>query len=130
MTRVCAIFKWNCFRHLPYSATYRCHLPVPLATPNIVNDLQEFFEFIEQERVKDLEALARKYRAIGPLLTKMEGLVAHTNTGKSPKLHRFVFFGLVFFHVLYSDNACKSFLASEYLLTLLTGPLHNTCFIY
>ena len=33
--------------------------------------------------------MARKYRAIGPLLTKMEGLVVHTNTGKSPKLARY-----------------------------------------
>ncbi len=51
--------------------------------------LQEFFEFIERERAKDFETLARKYRAIGPLLTKMEGLVVHTNTGKSPKLHQY-----------------------------------------
>ena len=36
---------------------------------------------------KEIEALSRKYRAIGPLLTKMEGLVVHTNTGQSPKLH-------------------------------------------
>lgn len=33
-----------------------------------------------------MDVLARRYRAIGPLLTKMEGLVAHTNTGRSPKL--------------------------------------------
>ena len=48
--------------------------------------LQEFFENIERERSKDFEILARKYRAIGPLLTKVEGLVANTNTGKSPRL--------------------------------------------
>nr|XP_026696380.1 dynein heavy chain 10, axonemal isoform X1 [Ciona intestinalis]XP_026696381.1 dynein heavy chain 10, axonemal isoform X2 [Ciona intestinalis] len=52
-------------------------------------NVKEFFEYIELERAKDLEALSRKYRAIGPLLTKMEGLVAHTNTGKSPRLHRY-----------------------------------------
>uniref|UniRef100_H2ZL68 Dynein heavy chain tail domain-containing protein n=1 Tax=Ciona savignyi TaxID=51511 RepID=H2ZL68_CIOSA len=51
--------------------------------------VKEFFEYVEMERAKDLEALSRKYRAIGPLLTKMEGLVAHTNTGKSPRLHRY-----------------------------------------
>ena len=51
--------------------------------------LQEYFEHIEQERVKDLEIMARKYRAIGPLLTKMEGLVVNTNTGRSPKLARY-----------------------------------------
>ena len=51
--------------------------------------VQEFFESVERERAKDFEILARKYRAIGPLLTKVEGLVVHTNTGKSPKLHQY-----------------------------------------
>lgn len=41
---------------------------------------------MERERGKDFEILARKYRAIGPLLTKMEGLVVHTDSGRSPKL--------------------------------------------
>ena len=50
-------------------------------------DVQDFFENIERERSKDYEVLARKYRAIGPLLTKVEGLVVNTNTGKSAKLH-------------------------------------------
>ena len=53
---------------------------------------QEFFEHIERERGKDLELLARKYRAIGPLLTKMEGLVVHSNTGRSSKLHQYYAF--------------------------------------
>lgn len=48
--------------------------------------LQEYFEHVERERGKDFEILARKYRAIGPLLTKMEGLVVHTNSGRSSKL--------------------------------------------
>ena len=48
---------------------------------------KDFFENIERERSKDYEVLARKYRAIGPLLTKVEGLVVNTNTGKSEKLH-------------------------------------------
>ena len=51
----------------------------------ILKFIQEFFEYIEKERSKDFEILARKYRAVGPLLTKMEGLVAHTNTGRSAK---------------------------------------------
>ncbi|XP_052801261.1 dynein axonemal heavy chain 10-like isoform X3 [Mya arenaria] len=50
---------------------------------------KEYYEHIERERSKDFEILARKYRAIGPLLTKMEGLVVHTNSGKSPKLHQY-----------------------------------------
>ena len=52
-------------------------------------DLQEYFEFIERERIHTFETLALKYRAIGPLLTKMEGLVVHTNSGKSPRLHAY-----------------------------------------
>jgi dynein heavy chain len=30
--------------------------------------------------------MVRWYMAIGPLLTKVEGLVVHTNTGRAPKL--------------------------------------------
>lgn len=44
------------------------------------------------ERTREIEQLSRKYRAIGPLLTKMEGLIAQTNTGRSPKLLKFVRF--------------------------------------
>lgn len=44
---------------------------------------------MERERARDFEILARKYRAIGPLLTKMEGLVVHTNSGRSPKLNAY-----------------------------------------
>ncbi|XP_064612357.1 LOW QUALITY PROTEIN: dynein axonemal heavy chain 10-like [Liolophura sinensis] len=57
--------------------------------PDKLPTCKDFFETIEKERAKDFEILARKYRAIGPLLTKMEGLVVHTNTGKSPKLHNY-----------------------------------------
>ena len=52
----------------------------------ILPSAKEFFEHIEKERAKDFEILAQRYRAIGPLLTKMEGLVVLTNTGKSPKM--------------------------------------------
>ena len=52
----------------------------------ILPSAKEFFEHIEKERAKDFEVLAQRYRAIGPLLTKMEGLVVLTNTGKSPKM--------------------------------------------
>ncbi|KAM9193992.1 dynein axonemal heavy chain 10 [Dugong dugon] len=48
--------------------------------------VKEFFEHIERERAKDLDHMVRWYLAIGPLLTKAEGLVIHTNTGKAPKL--------------------------------------------
>uniref|UniRef100_A0A8B9QA73 Dynein axonemal heavy chain 10 n=1 Tax=Apteryx owenii TaxID=8824 RepID=A0A8B9QA73_APTOW len=48
--------------------------------------VKEFFEHVKCERAKDVEHMVRKYVAIGPLLIKMEGLVANTNSGKSPKL--------------------------------------------
>uniref|UniRef100_A0A8C6BPZ6 Dynein axonemal heavy chain 10 n=1 Tax=Monodon monoceros TaxID=40151 RepID=A0A8C6BPZ6_MONMO len=48
--------------------------------------MKEFFEHIEQERAKDVDHMVRWYLAIGPLLTRVEGLVIHTNTGKAPKL--------------------------------------------
>lgn len=50
---------------------------------------QDFLEQLDEARVKDLDMLVRKYRGIGPLLTKVEGLVVHTNTGKSPKLRQY-----------------------------------------
>ena len=62
---------------------------VYLSSHMLLSPFQEFFEYIERERAKDFETLARKYRAIGPLLTKMEGLVVHTNTGRSPKLAQY-----------------------------------------
>ena len=36
-----------------------------------------------------MSSLVRKYRAIGPLLIKVEGLVAHTNTGRSVRLGQY-----------------------------------------
>ncbi|XP_072908128.1 dynein axonemal heavy chain 10 [Hemitrygon akajei] len=48
--------------------------------------VKEFFEYVERERTKDILNLVSKYKAIGPLLTKMEGLVFHTNTGKALKM--------------------------------------------
>ncbi len=61
------------------------------ATSDSINWLctQEYFDHIERERMHTFEQLARKYRAIGPLLTKMEGLVVHTNTGRSPRLQAY-----------------------------------------
>ncbi|XP_021567645.1 dynein heavy chain 10, axonemal [Carlito syrichta] len=48
--------------------------------------VKEFFEYIERERTRDVDHMVRWYLAIGPLLTKVEGLVVHTNTGRAPKL--------------------------------------------
>jgi dynein heavy chain len=49
-------------------------------------EAKAFFEAQETHRSNVLSALARKYNAIGPLLTKIEGLVVYTNSGKSQRL--------------------------------------------
>uniref|UniRef100_A0A8C6Y8I9 Dynein axonemal heavy chain 10 n=1 Tax=Naja naja TaxID=35670 RepID=A0A8C6Y8I9_NAJNA len=48
--------------------------------------VKDYFEFIKRERARDMEHLVRKYTSVGPLLTKMEGLVVNTNTGKASRL--------------------------------------------
>ncbi|NXN76105.1 DYH10 protein, partial [Himantopus himantopus] len=47
---------------------------------------KEFFEYVKRERAKDVTHMVRKYSAIPQLLMKVEGRVANTNSGKSPKL--------------------------------------------
>ncbi|NXG46545.1 DYH10 protein, partial [Psilopogon haemacephalus] len=47
---------------------------------------KEFFEYVKCERAKDVAQMVRNYSAISPLLIKVEGRVANTNSGKSPKL--------------------------------------------
>ena len=63
-------------------------MPPPL-TGGLPRDAKDYFEYIEIHRAKTVETLSQKYRAIGPLLTKMEGLVVNTNTGKSTKLRSY-----------------------------------------
>ncbi|XP_052023863.1 dynein axonemal heavy chain 10 [Apodemus sylvaticus] len=59
----------------------------PIAkTEDTIPGVKEFFEYIERERSRDVDHMVRWYMAIGPLLTKVEGLVVHTNTGRAPKL--------------------------------------------
>ncbi|KAJ3144485.1 Dynein heavy chain 10, axonemal [Geranomyces variabilis] len=52
-------------------------------------DAHEFFEFEHKNRADVLEAVEKKYKSIGPLLIKMESLVAGTNTGKSKMLKEY-----------------------------------------
>nr|XP_036870140.1 dynein heavy chain 10, axonemal [Manis javanica] len=59
--------------------------PAPISNKELPG-VKEFFEHIERERAKDLDHMVRWYLAIGPLLTKVEGLVLYTNTGKAPRL--------------------------------------------
>ncbi|NXE97071.1 DYH10 protein, partial [Menura novaehollandiae] len=47
---------------------------------------KEFFDYVKRERAKDVEHMVRKYSAIPQLLIEVEGRVANTNSGKSPKL--------------------------------------------
>ena len=61
----------------------------PPAAGGILRDAKDYFDYIEIHRIKTVETLSQKYRAIGPLLTKMEGLVVNTNTGKSPRLRSY-----------------------------------------
>ena len=51
-----------------------------------VPDIKQYFEVVEANRQRDIELLARKYRAMGPLLTKLEGLVVSTNTGRAERM--------------------------------------------
>ncbi|NXW65945.1 DYH10 protein, partial [Eurystomus gularis] len=45
-----------------------------------------FFEYAKCERAKDVAHMVRKYSAIPQVLIKVEGRVANTKSGKSPKL--------------------------------------------
>ncbi|NXB97778.1 DYH10 protein, partial [Orthonyx spaldingii] len=47
---------------------------------------KEFFDYVKCEQAKDVEHMVRKYSAIPQLLIEVEGRVANTNSGKSPKL--------------------------------------------
>ncbi|NWR76527.1 DYH10 protein, partial [Centropus unirufus] len=47
---------------------------------------KEFFEYVNSERSKAVAHMVRKFTAIPQLLRKVEGRVANTNSGKSPKL--------------------------------------------
>ncbi|KAI5166248.1 Dynein Heavy Chain 10, Axonemal [Manis pentadactyla] len=73
-TRLALIESINLFKY-----------PAPISDKELPG-VKEFFEHIERERAKDLDHMVRWYLAIGPLLTKVEGLVLYTNTGKAPRL--------------------------------------------
>lgn len=47
---------------------------------------QNYFEFIEAKRRQDMAEIAKKYKLIGPLVTKVEGLVFGTNSSKQTKM--------------------------------------------
>ena len=47
---------------------------------------KEFFESMQAERVAEFERLGRQHRSIGPLLTKLEGVIAQSSTGSAAKM--------------------------------------------
>ncbi|NXT76855.1 DYH10 protein, partial [Zapornia atra] len=58
----------------------------PLSKNEELPKAKEFFEYVKCERAKDVASMVRKYTAIPQLLMKVEGQVANTTSGKSPKL--------------------------------------------
>eukprot|EP00062_Callorhinchus_milii_P021625 gi/632978548/ref/XP_007905975.1/ PREDICTED: dynein heavy chain 10, axonemal [Callorhinchus milii] len=61
-------------------------IPGSFSTRKNLSGVKEFYEYVEHERKNDIMILVNKYKAIGPLLTKVEGLVMQTNTGKAYKM--------------------------------------------
>lgn len=52
----------------------------------IVTEVGEFYELVERNRMQRIEELVQSYRSIGPLLIKVEEIVAGVNTGTSSKM--------------------------------------------
>ncbi|ETN24636.1 hypothetical protein PPTG_00868 [Phytophthora nicotianae INRA-310] len=52
----------------------------------VVTEVGEFYELVERNRMQRIEELVQSYRSIGPLLIKVEEIVAGVNTGASPKM--------------------------------------------
>ncbi|CAK4656794.1 hypothetical protein LEN26_006663 [Aphanomyces euteiches] len=52
----------------------------------VVTEVGEFYELMERNRLTRLDELVQHYHSIGPLLIKVEEVVAGVNTGASPKL--------------------------------------------
>ncbi|CAF3533097.1 unnamed protein product [Rotaria sordida] len=66
----------------------QCNLfrePPPNPDGSLVH-CKEYFEIVESRRRHDAIELQKKYKLIGPLIAKVEGLVFNTNTSQSPKM--------------------------------------------
>ncbi|XP_071880489.1 dynein axonemal heavy chain 10 isoform X1 [Anas platyrhynchos] len=59
--------------------------PLPKNGDELPN-MKDFFVYVKGEREKDTELMVRNYTAIPKSLTKVEGRVANSKSGKSPKL--------------------------------------------
>jgi len=52
-------------------------------------DIQELYEIIDRKRSATVEGLVYKYRTIKEQMGKIEGIVAGTDTNRSPAMHRY-----------------------------------------
>jgi dynein heavy chain len=51
-----------------------------------VLDMQEFLDYLEKHNAAVVQELVRKYRTVGQLLGKIEGIIEHKNTLRSPRM--------------------------------------------
>ncbi|XP_078467787.1 dynein axonemal heavy chain 10-like [Lampetra planeri] len=92
---------------------------IPYSMHGELSSAREFFQSMECERQRDVELLLREVQAIGPLLVKVEGLVAFTSTGRSPQLANYYtywerrIYDALTSMVLRNLNNCNSNLQSE-----------------
>lgn len=62
-------------------------VPFPAERTNEdILDMQEFLDFLEKHNSATVQELVRKYKTIGQLLGKIEGIIEHKNTLKSPRM--------------------------------------------
>ncbi|XP_051787986.1 dynein axonemal heavy chain 10-like [Erpetoichthys calabaricus] len=62
--------------------------PVPQNNTSLFG-IEDFFNYMKEERAKEVAYLYRKYKAISPLLIKIESLVLNTDSGKAPKMEKY-----------------------------------------
>ncbi|KAG2469024.1 DYH10 protein, partial [Polypterus senegalus] len=62
--------------------------PVPQNNTSLFG-IEDFFKYVKEERAKEVAYLCRKYKAISPLLIKIESLVLNTDSGKAPKMEKY-----------------------------------------
>eukprot|EP01135_Chromosphaera_perkinsii_P009070 Nk52_evm1s1607 gene=Nk52_evmTU1s1607 len=60
--------------------------PTEIIEPDEVWEIDTYFQELEAHRSRVQAGIIAKYQSIQPLLEKAEGLIANTNTGKSPLL--------------------------------------------
>src|SRR5437868_5781326 len=61
-------------------------LQVLLSSEHLLTFMKDFLESLEKQNAATVEDLVRKYKTIGPLLGKIEGIIEGKNTLKSSKM--------------------------------------------